>query len=88
MMKAEKLKKKFPEIEDSKRLKTKFKKMEDRNQQHKEDSRSAEAALKTREEQLKTTEKLQVAELEKYKELIKAEEERTFKAYEQCAKEK
>ena len=62
--------------------------MQDRNQQQKENCRSAEAALKTREEQLRTTEKLHTAELEKQKQLIGAEEERTFKAYEQCAQEK
>ena len=49
MLEVEKLKKKFPEIEDQKTLKTQFQKMEDRNKQIKEDLRSAESALKTRE---------------------------------------
>ena len=42
---------------------------------------SAEAALKTRLEQLGTTERLHAAKLEKKEEEIEAEEARTFRAF-------
>ena len=81
MLEAEKLKKEFTEIEEEKKVTAEFQKLKVKNQQFKEDLRSAEAALKTREEQLKATERLHAVELEKLKVLIEAEEERTFKAY-------
>ena len=64
MLEAEKLKKEFTEIEEEKKVTAEFQKLKDKNQQLKEDKMSAEAALKTRLEQLRTTERLHAAKLE------------------------
>ena len=49
---------------------------------------SAEAALKTRLEQLGTTKRLHAAELEKEKTLTEAEETKMLRAFSLCAEDK
>ena len=80
MLEVEKLKKEFPKIEDQKKVKTEFQKMKDKNQQDKDNCRSAEAGLKTREEQLEAVDKLHATELVRQQKLLDTEENRVFKA--------